>query len=128
MDNEEISEKGEKVLPPRKLNGSFYFDGVALMEIIQNQWMKWNRAELVCNGPIISFDLNGKKRISNQSQPLEEAGKKPRWFQNKFKTLKRPSPNGRIGFRTMDKSFGLEILKLKNFKMRLFFLLLCHFC
>ena len=59
MDNEGFQKKSNRVLPPRKLNASFY-DGVAPTGDFSKPVGQWNKAKLTCKGPMISFHLNGK--------------------------------------------------------------------
>ena len=61
MDNTGFQKKAKKVLPPRKLNGSFY-DGVAPNGDYSNPVGEWNQAKLECKGPKVSFFLNGHSK------------------------------------------------------------------
>ena len=85
MDNTGFQKKAKKVLPPRKLNGSFY-DGVAPNGDYSKPVGQWNQAKLVCNGSIVSFDLNGKNAFRVNLNDWKEAGKNPDGSTNKFKT------------------------------------------
>ena len=54
MDNEGFQKKAQKVLPPQKLNASFY-DGVAPKGDFSKPIGQWNQAELTCIGPWFPF-------------------------------------------------------------------------
>ena len=98
MDNEGFQKKSNKVLPPRKLNASFY-DGVAPKEDYSKPVGQWNRCKLVCKGPEVSFRLNGKLAFEINLDDWKEAGKNPDGSENKFKTALKDLPRkGRIGF------------------------------
>lgn len=98
MDNEGFQKKSNKVLPPRKLNASFY-DGVAPKGDYSKPVGQWNRCKLVCRGPEVSFRLNGKLAFEINLDDWKEAGKNPDGSENKFKTALKDLPRkGRIGF------------------------------
>jgi len=98
MDNEGFQKKANKVLPPRKLNASFY-DGVAPKEDNSNPIGEWNRCKLICKGPEVSFHLNGKRAFKINLDDWKEVGKNPDGSENKFKTALKDLPRkGRIGF------------------------------
>ena len=94
MDNTGFQKKAKKVLPPRKLNGSFY-DGVAPKGDYSKPVGQWNQAKLVCNGPIVSFDLNGKNAFRINLNDWKEAGKNPDGSDQQVQNrTQRPSANG----------------------------------
>ena len=98
MDNEGFQKKSNKVLPPRKLNASFY-DGVAPKGDYSKPVGQWNRCKLVCKGPEVSFRLNGKLAFEINLDDWKDAGKNPDGSENKFKTALKDLPRkGRIGF------------------------------
>jgi len=98
MDNEGFQKKAKKVLPPQKLNASFY-DGAAPKGDFSKPLGQWNQAELTCIGPKVSFFLNGKEAFSINLNDWKEAGKNPDGSTNKFKTALKDLPRtGRIGF------------------------------
>ena len=98
MDNEGFQKKANKVLPPRKLNASFY-DGVAPKEDNSKPIGEWNRCKLICKGPEVSFHLNGKRAFKINLDDWKEVGKNPDGSENKFKTALKDLPRkGRIGF------------------------------
>ena len=98
MDNEGFQKKAKKVLPPQKLNASFY-DGAAPKGDFSKPLGQWNQAELTCVGPKVSFFLNGKEAFSINLNDWKEAGKNPDGSTNKFKTALKDLPRtGRIGF------------------------------
>ena len=98
MDNEGFQKKSNKVLPPRKLNASFY-DGVAPKGDYSKPVGQWNRCKLICEGPEVSFRLNGKLAFKINLDEWKEAGKNPDGSENKFKTALKDLPRkGRIGF------------------------------
>ena len=98
MDNEGFQKKSNKALPPRKLNASFY-DGVAPKGDYSKPVGQWNRCKLVCEGPEVSFRLNGKLAFKINLDEWKEAGKNPDGSENKFKTALKDLPRkGRIGF------------------------------
>ena len=126
MDNTGFQKKAKKkILPPRKLDGSF-MTGCSNGEY-SKPLGQWNQAKLVCNGPIVSFDLNGKNAFRVNLNEWKEAGKNPDGSSNKFKTALKDLPRtGRMVFRTMDGLFGLETSRSKNCKMKSF-LPVCFF-
>jgi len=98
MDNEGFQKKSNKALPPRKLNASFY-DGVAPKGDYSKPVGQWNRCKLICEGPEVSFRLNGKLAFKINLDEWKEAGKNPDGSENKFKTALKDLPRkGRIGF------------------------------
>ena len=98
MDNEGFQKKANKVLPPKKLNASFY-DGAAPKGDFSKPLGQWNQAELTCIGSKVSFFLNGKEAFSINLNDWKEAGKNPDGSTNKFKTALKDLPRtGRIGF------------------------------
>jgi hypothetical protein len=98
MDNEGFQKKANKVLPPRKLNASFY-DGVAPKGDYSKPVGQWNHSRLICKGPEVAFHLNGKLAFKINLDDWKEAGKNPDGSVNKFKTaLNDLSRKGRIGF------------------------------
>ena len=74
MDNEGFQKKSNRVLPPRKLNASFY-DGVAPKGDFSKTVGQWNKEKLPCKGPMISFDLYGKNAFLINLDDWKEAGK-----------------------------------------------------
>ena len=114
MDNKGFQKKAKKVLPPRKLNGSFY-DGVAPNGDYSKPVGQWNQAKLVCNGPIVSFDLNGKNAFRINLNDWKEAGKNPDGSTNKFKTALKDLPRiGRIGFQNHGQVVWFRNIKIKE--------------
>ena len=98
MDNEGFQANSKKVLPPRKLNGSFY-DGVAPKGDFSNPVGQWNNCKLICKGPLVSFQLNGKLAFAIDLNDWKEPGKNPDGSTNKFKTPLGDLPRtGRVGF------------------------------
>lgn len=98
MDNVGFQKKAKKILPPRKLNASFY-DGVAPSGDYAKPIGQWNIAQLTCLGPEVSFRLNGKSAFSINLDDWKQAGKNPDGSTNKFKTALKDLPRkGRIGF------------------------------
>ncbi len=98
MDNEGFQKKANKVLPPRKLNASFY-DGVAPKGDFSKPVGQWNQSRLVCKGPEVSFHLNGKVAFKINLDDWQQAGKNPDGSANKFKVALKDLPReGRIGF------------------------------
>jgi hypothetical protein len=98
MDNEGFQKKAKKILPPRKLNASFY-DGVAPKGEFSNPVGRWNQAELICKGPQVSFSLNGQLAFSINLDDWKKAGQNPDGTTNKFKTALKDLPRtGHIGF------------------------------
>ena len=98
MDNEGFQKKAKKILPPRKLNASFY-DGVAPKGEFSNPVGRWNQAELICKGPQVSFSLNGQLAFSINLDDWKKAGQNPDGTTNKFKTALKDLPRtGYIGF------------------------------
>ena len=98
MDNEGFQKKAKKVLPPKKLNASFYA-GAAPKGDFSKPLGQWNQAELTCIGPQVSFFLNGKEAFSINLNDWKKAGKNPDGSTNKFKTALKDLPRtGRIGF------------------------------
>jgi hypothetical protein len=98
MDNEGFQKKAKKILPPRKLNASFY-DGVAPKGEFSNPVGQWNQAELICKGPQVSFSLNGQLAFSINLDDWKKAGQNPDGTTNKFKTALKDLPRtGHIGF------------------------------
>ena len=98
MDNVGFQKKAKKILPPRKLNASFY-DGVAPSGDYSKPIGQWNIAQLTCLGPEVSFRLNGKSAFSINLDDWKLVGKNPDGSSNKFKTALKDLPRkGRIGF------------------------------
>ena len=98
MDNKGFQANSKKVLPPRRLNGSFY-DGMAPKGDFSNPVGQWNKCKLICNGPLVLFQLNGKSAFSVDLNDWKEPGKNPDGSTNKFKTALGDLPRaGRIGF------------------------------
>ncbi len=98
MDNEGFQKKSNKARPARKLNASFY-DGVAPKGDYSKPVGQWNRCKLICEGPEVSFRLNGKLAFKINLDEWKEAGKNPDGSENKFKTALKDLPRkGRIGF------------------------------
>ena len=114
MDNTGFQKKAKKILPPRKLNGSFY-DGVAPNGDYSKPVGQWNQAKLVCNGPIVSFDLNEKNAFRVNLNDWKEAGKNPDGSTNKFKTALKDLPRtGRIGFQNHGQVVWFRNIKIKE--------------
>ena len=114
MDNIGFQKKAKKVLPSRKLNASFY-DGVGPKGDYSKPVGQWNQAKLVCNGPIVSFDLNGKNAFSINLNDWKEAGKNPDGSTNKFKrALKDLDRTGRIGFQNHGQVVWFRNIKIKE--------------
>ena len=114
MDNTGFQKKAKKVLPPRKLNGSFY-DGVAPNGDYSKPVGQWNQAKLVCNGPIVSFELNGKNAFRVNLNDWKEAEKNPDGSTNKFKTaLKDLSRKGHIGFQNHGQVVWFRKIRIKE--------------
>ena len=114
MDNTGFQKKAKKILPPRKLNGSFY-DGVAPNGDYSKPVGQWNQAKLVCNGPIVYFDLNGKNAFRVNLNDWKEAGKNPDGSTNKFKTALKDLPRtGRIGFQNHGQVVWFRNIKIKE--------------
>ncbi len=98
MDNEGFQKKSNRILPPQKLNASFY-DGVAPKGDYSKPVGQWNHSRLVCKGPEVSFHLNGKLAFKINLNDWKEAGKNPDGSVNKFKVALKDLPGkGRIGF------------------------------
>lgn len=98
MDNIGFQKKAKKVLPSRKLNASFY-DGMAPKGDFSKTVGQWNHAKLICNGPQVSFFLNGKLAFLVNLDEWKEPGKNPDGSTNKFKKPLKDIPRiGRIGF------------------------------
>lgn len=98
MDDEGFQKKANKILPPRKLNASFY-DGIAPSGDFAKPPGQWNHAKLICKGPSVLYRLNGKLAFSINLDDWKEAGKNPDGSTNKFKTALKELPRtGRIGF------------------------------
>ena len=98
MDNEGFKKKTNRVLPPRKLNASFY-DGVGPKVDSSTPVGQWNQAKLTCEGAKVSFHLNGILAFDINLDDWKEAGKNPDGSTNKFKTALKDLPKtGRIGF------------------------------
>ena len=114
MDNTGFQKKAKKVLPPRKLNGSFY-DGVAPNGDYSNPVGEWNQAKLECNGPIVSFFLNGHSTFSINLNHWKEAGKNPDGSTNKFKTALKDLPRkGHIGFQNHGQVVWFRKISIKE--------------
>ena len=114
MDNKGFQKKAKKVLPPRKLNASFY-DGIAPNGDYSKPVGQWNRAKLVCNGPVVSFDLNGKNAFHINLNDWKEPGKNPDGSTNKFKTALKDLPrSGRIGFQNHGQVVWFRNIKIKE--------------
>ena len=114
MDNTGFQKKAKKVLPPRKLNGSFY-DGVAPNGDYSKPVGQWNQAKLVCNGPIVSFELNGKNAFRVNLNDWKEAGKNPDGSTNKFKTALKDLPRkGHIGFQNHGQVVWFRKIRIKE--------------
>ena len=115
MDNEGFQKKGNKILPPRKLNASFY-DGVAPNGNYAKPVGQWNRSRLVCKGPKVSFFLNGKSAFSINLNDWKEAGRNPDGSSNKFKTALKDLPRtGRIGFQNHGQVVWFRNIRIKEF-------------
>jgi len=114
MDNEGFQKKAKKVLPPRKLNASFY-DGVAPIGDYAKPVGKWNKAKLTCHGSLVAFDLNGQKAFRINLDDWKEAGKNPDGSENKFKTALKDLPrSGRIGFQNHGQVVWFRNIKIKE--------------
>ena len=114
MDNEGFQKKAKKVLPPRKLNASFY-DGVAPTGDYAKPVGKWNKAKLTCDGPLVAFDLNGQNAFRINLDDWKEAGKNPDGSENKFKTALKDLPrSGRIGFQNHGQVVWFRNIKIKK--------------
>ena len=114
MDNEGFQKKAKKVLPPRKLNGSFY-DGLAPKADHSKPVGKWNKCKLTCKGPYISFKLNGKTAFSIDLNDWQEPGKNPDGSENKFKTALKDLPRkGRIGFQNHGQVVWFKNISIKE--------------
>ena len=114
MDNEGFQKKAKKVLPPRKLNASFY-DGVAPGGDYSKPVGQWNRCKLICNGPHVSFDLNEKNAFLINLNDWKEAGKNPDGSINKFKSALKDLPRtGRIGFQNHGQVVWFRNIKIKE--------------
>jgi hypothetical protein len=114
MDNTGFQKKAKKALPPRKLNGSFY-DGVAPNGDYSKPVGQWNQAKLVCNGPIVSFELNGNNAFRINLNDWKEAGKNPDGSTNKFKTALKDLPRiGQIGFQNHGQVVWFRNIKIEK--------------
>ena len=114
MDNEGFQKKSNRVLPPRKLNASFY-DGVAPKGDFSKPVGQWNNAKLTCKGPMISFHLNGKNAFRINLDDWKEAGKNPDGSTNKFKTALKDLPRtGRIGFQNHGQVVWFKNIQIKQ--------------
>ena len=114
MDNEGFQKKSNRVLPPRKLNASFY-DGVAPKGDFSKPVGQWNNAKLTCKGPMISFHLNGKNAFRINLDDWKEAGKNPDGSTNKFKTALKDLPRtGRIGFQNHGQVVWFKNIQVKQ--------------
>ena len=114
MDNEGFQKKAKKILPPRKLNASFY-DGVAPKGEFSNPVGQWNHAELICKGPQVSFSLNSQLAFSINLDDWKEAGQNPDGTTNKFKTALKDLPRtGYIGFQNHGQVVWFKNIKLKK--------------
>ena len=114
MDNEGFQKKAKKILPPRKLNASFY-DGVAPGGDYSKPVGQWNRCKLICNGPHVSFDLNEKNAFRINLNDWKEAGKNPDGSPNKFKSALKDRPRtGRIGLQTHEQVVWFRNIKIKE--------------
>ena len=114
MDNEGFQKKAKKILPPRKLNASFY-DGFAPTSDSSNPVGEWNQATLLCKGPVVSFRLNQKLAFSINLDDWKEAGKNPDGSTNKFKTALKELPRtGRIGFQNHGQVVWFRNVKIRN--------------
>jgi hypothetical protein len=114
MDNEGFQKKAKKVLPARKLNGSFY-DGFAPKADHSKPVGKWNKCKLTCKGPYISFKLNGKTAFSIDLNEWKEPGKNPDGSENKFKTALKDLPRkGRIGFQNHGQVVWFKNISIKE--------------
>ena len=102
------------MLPPRKLNASFY-DGVAPTGDYAKPVGKWNKAKLICDGPLVSFNLNGQNAFRINLDDWKEAGKNPDGSENKFKTALKDLPrSGRIGFQNHGQVVWFRNIKIKE--------------
>ncbi|MDC0158066.1 DUF1080 domain-containing protein, partial [Verrucomicrobia bacterium] len=114
MDNEGFQKKANKVLPPRKLNASFY-DGVAPKGDFSKPVGQWNQSRLVCKGSKVSFHLNGKLAFNINLDNWKEAGKNPDGSANKFKVALRDlSGKGRIGFQNHGQVVWFRKISIKS--------------
>jgi hypothetical protein len=114
MDNEGFQKKAKKILPPRKLNASFY-DGVAPRGEFSNPVGQWNQAELICKGPQVSFSLNSQLAFSINLDDWKEAGQNPDGTTNKFKTALKDLPRtGHIGFQNHGQVVWFKNIKIKK--------------
>ena len=113
MDNEGFQKKSNRILPPQKLNASFY-DGVAPKGDYSKPVGQWNHSRLVCKGPEVSFHLNGKLAFKINLNDWKEAGKNPDGSSNKFKKALKDLPRkGKIGFQNHG-----QVVWFKNIKIR----------
>ena len=113
MDNEGFQKKSNRILPPQKLNASFY-DGVAPKGDYSKPVGQWNHSRLVCKGPEVSFHLNGKLTFKINLNDWKEAGKNPDGSSNKFKKALKDLPRkGKIGFQNHG-----QVVWFKNIKIR----------
>ena len=114
MDNEGFQKKAKKILPPRKLNASFY-DGVAPKGEFSNPVGQWNQAELICKGPRVSFSLNSQVAFSINLDDWKKAGQNPDGTTNKFKTALKDLPRiGHIGFQNHGQVVWFKNIKIKK--------------
>lgn len=114
MDNEGFQKKANKVLPPRKLNASFY-DGVAPKGDFSKPVGQWNHSRLVCKGPEVSFHLNGKVAFKINLDDWKQAGKNPDGSVNKFKVALKDLPReGRIGFQNHGQVVWFRKITIKS--------------
>jgi hypothetical protein len=114
MDNEGFQKNAKKILPPRKLNASFY-DGVAPKGDFSNPVGQWNHAELTCKASRVSFFLNGQLAFSINLDDWKEVGKNPDGTTNKFKTaLKNLPRTGHIGFQNHGQVVWFKNIKIKK--------------
>ena len=114
MDNEGFQKKANKVLPPRKLNASFY-DGVAPKGDFSKPVGQWNHSRLVCKGPEVSFNLNGKVAFKINLDDWKQAGKNPDGSVNKFKVALKDLPReGRIGFQNHGQVVWFRKITIKS--------------
>ena len=113
MDNKGFQKKSNRILPPQKLNASFY-DGVAPKGDYSKPVGQWNHSRLVCKGPEVSFHLNGKLAFKINLNDWKEAGKNPDGSSNKFKKALKDLPRkGKIGFQNHG-----QVVWFKNIKIR----------
>ncbi len=98
MDNEGFQKKANRVLPARKLNGSFY-DGVAPAKDFSKPVGQWNKLVLRCEGSVVTCHINEGKCFQVNLDDWDTPGKNPDGSENKFKSALKDLPRkGRIGF------------------------------